>query len=138
MKKIIMTTILTLAIAGNVMAKTDHDISMYNQYDVLNMPINNSDNEYVLPLKAMEFDVDGEPVMILTDFYGNTFVTEEELENGVNYVVFFNEQDEITEIKKSDYSFTYEKEFLYEDNIVSARTKVIDLSLKNNIDNENK
>ena len=138
MKKIIMTTILTLAIAGNVMAKTDHDISMYNQYDVLNMPINNSNTEYALPLKAMEFDIDGEPVMILTDFYGNTFVTEEELENGENYVVFFNEQDEITKIKKSDYIFTYEKEFLYDDNIASARTKAIDLSLKNNIDNENK
>lgn len=134
MKKIVMTAILTLALAGNVMAKTDHDNSMYNQYDVLNMPINNSNTEYALPLKAMEFDIDGEPVMILTDFYGNTFVTEEELENGGNYVVFFDGQNKITEIKKSDYSFTYEKEFLYDDNIVRARAKAIDLILKNNID----
>ena len=138
MKKVILTSVLTLLLAGNVMAETKEETVLYNQYDVLNMPINNSNTEYALPLKAMEFDVDGEPVMILTDFYGNTFVTEEELENGGNYVVFFNEQDEITEIKKTDYSFTYEKEFLYEDNIASARTKAIDLSLKNNIDNENK
>ena len=132
MKKVILTSVLTLLLAGNVMAgtKEEDSASIYNQYDVLNMPINNSNDTYVLPMKALEFDIDGNPVIILTDMYGNTHLISEQLQTGENYIVFFNTDDTIQKVKKSDYYFTYEKEFLVNDNIASARQVAKELSSK--------
>ena len=88
----------------------NHD---FTENDIYNMNESYNDKIIHLPLKAMRVKNGNNEYTVLHDGQGSFYVTLDLLENGKNYIgTIENDYDEIILLEKSDFSFTYEEDFI--------------------------
>lgn len=122
MKKEIIVSIAIAVFGLSPLMETQAEPTM-NQFEVRTMPYAQLDDKEAIPVKFLQFDIEGEQVNVLTDLAHEIHIVEDNLENGKNYIIFM-ENGNIKMIKEGFYQFSYESDFAENAQLSMVREKV--------------
>lgn len=128
MKKMILIIVAMMAVVPSQLTQGKED--KVNQFEVRTMTYTHLNENEAIPVKGIQMDIDGEQVNILTDLAHETYIINDNVENGENYIIF-KSSGKIEKVKKGSYDFTYENEFLNDGKLASLRSDVLDLLYTN-------
>lgn len=122
MKKEIIVSLAIAVFGLSPLVETQAEPTM-NQFEVRTMPYAQLEGNEAIPVKFLQFDIEGEQVNVLTDLAHEIYIVEDDLENEKNYIIFM-ESGNIEMIKEGFYQFSYESDFADNVQLSTVREKV--------------